>query len=62
MTALGGIALRPLLRAVKERRRTDAEAVTELRQLASRSFLRTSLQIRVLIALTIVYLMVAKPL
>jgi uncharacterized membrane protein len=62
MTALGGVALRPLLRAVKERRRTDAEAVTELRQLASRSFLRTSLQIRVLVALTIVYLTVAKPL
>ena len=61
MTALGGIALRPLLRAVKERRRTGADAVTELRQLASRPFLRTSLQIRVLIALTIVYLMVAKP-
>jgi hypothetical protein len=57
MTALGGIALRPLLRAVKER----ADAVTELRQLASRPFLRTSFRIRVWIALAIVYLMVAKP-
>jgi hypothetical protein len=35
--------------------------VTELRQLASRPFLRASLRIRVWIALAIVYLMVAKP-
>ena len=61
MAALGGVALRPLLRAVKERRRTGADPVTELRQLASRPFLRASLRIRVWIALAIVYLMVAKP-
>jgi hypothetical protein len=61
MAALGGVALRPLLRAVKERRRTGADPVTELRQLASRPFLRASLWIRVWIALAIVYLMVAKP-
>jgi hypothetical protein len=61
MAALGGIALRPLLRAVKERRRTWADPVTDLRQLASRPFLRASLWIRVGIALAIVYLMVAKP-
>jgi hypothetical protein len=61
MAALGGIALRPLLRAVKERRRTGADPVRELRQLASRPFLRASLRIRVWIALAIVYLMTAKP-
>ena len=61
MAALGGVALRPLLRAVKERRRTGADPVTELRQLASRPFLRASLWIRVWIALAIVYLMIAKP-
>jgi hypothetical protein len=61
MAALGGIALRPLLRAVKERRRAGADPMTELRQLASRPFLRASLRIRVWIALAIVYLMVAKP-
>ena len=61
MAALGGVELRPLLRAVKERRRTGADPVTELRQLASRPFLRASLWIRVWIALAIVYLMVAKP-
>jgi hypothetical protein len=61
MAALGGIALRPLLRALKERRRTGPDPMTELRQLASRPFLRASLRIRVWIALAIVYLMVAKP-
>jgi hypothetical protein len=61
MAALGGIALRPLLRAVKEGRGTGAALVTELRQLASRPFLRGSLRIRVCIALAIVYLMIAKP-
>jgi hypothetical protein len=61
MAALGGIALRPLRRAVKERRGTGADPVTELRQLASRPFLRTSLWIRVWIAVAIVYVMVAKP-
>jgi hypothetical protein len=61
MAALGGIALRPLLRALKEHRRTRPDPVTELRQLASRPFLRTSLRVRVWIALAIVYLMVAKP-
>jgi len=61
MSALGGIALRPLLRAVKERRQSGAHPVTELRQLASRPFVRMSLRIRVGIALAIVYLMVAKP-
>jgi hypothetical protein len=61
VAALGGVALRPLLRAVKERRRTGADPVTELCQLASRPFLRASLRIRVCIALAIVYLMVAKP-
>jgi hypothetical protein len=61
IAALGGIALRPLLRAVNERRRPGADPVTELRQLASRPFLRASLRIRVWIALAIVYLMVAKP-
>jgi hypothetical protein len=61
LAALGGIALRPLLRAVKERRRTGADPVTELRQLASRPFLRASLRLRVWIALAIVYLMVTKP-
>jgi hypothetical protein len=61
MAALGGIALRPLRRAVKERRRTGADPVTGLRQLGSRPFLRASLRIRVWIALAIVYLMVAKP-
>ena len=61
MAALGGSALRPLLRAVKERRQTGADPVPELRQLASRPFLRASLRIRIMIALAIVYLMVAKP-
>jgi hypothetical protein len=61
MAALGGIALRPLLRALKEGRRTEAASVTELRRLASRPFLRASLLIRVCIALAIVYLMIAKP-
>jgi hypothetical protein len=61
MATLGGVALRLLLRVLKERRRTDAGSVTDLRQLASRPFLRMSLRIRVWIALGIVYLMVAKP-
>ena len=61
MSALGGIALRPLLRVVSEHRRTGADAVTELRQIASRPFVRVSLRIRVWIGLAIVYLMVAKP-
>jgi hypothetical protein len=61
MAALGGIALRPLLRTLKEGRRTGAAPVTELRQLASRPFLRASLLIRLCIALAIVYLMIAKP-
>jgi hypothetical protein len=61
IAGLGAVALRPLLRAAKERRRTGADPVTELRQLASRPFLRASLRIRVWIALAIVYLMVAKP-
>ncbi len=61
IAALGGVASRPLLRAVKERRRTEATPVAELRQLASRPFLRASLWIRVGILLAIVYLMVAKP-
>jgi hypothetical protein len=61
MAALGGIALRPLLRALKERHRIGADPVTDLRQVASRPFLRASLRIRVWIALAIVYMMVAKP-
>jgi hypothetical protein len=61
IAGLGAVALRPLLRAVKERRRTGADPVTELRQLASRPFRRASLWIRVCILLAIVYLMVAKP-
>jgi hypothetical protein len=60
MAAFGGIALRPLLRAVKERRRTGADPVPDLRQLASRPLLRASLRIRFWIALAIVYLMIAK--
>ena len=61
IAALGGIALRPLLRGVNQRLRPGSDPVTELRQLASRPFLRASLRIRVWIALAIVYLMVAKP-
>jgi hypothetical protein len=61
MTALGRIALGPLLRAVKDFRRTGAGPGAELRQLASRPLLRASLWIRVWIALAIVYLMIAKP-
>jgi hypothetical protein len=61
MAALGGVALRPLLRALKERRGSAADAMTNLRRAASRPFLRASLGIRVWIALAIVFVMVAKP-
>jgi hypothetical protein len=61
MAALGRIALRPLLRGVKEARHSGRESVEALRQLASRPFLRASFEIRVWTALSIVFVMVAKP-
>jgi hypothetical protein len=61
MAALGGIALRPVLRGVKERDGSGVEAATAWRHDASRRFLHASLRMRVGVALAIVYLMVAKP-
>src|SRR5262249_42499036 len=60
MGALGGIALRPLVRAVKA---DDGPGVgaTDVRRHAEGPFLRASLHTRVSVALAIVYLMIAKP-
>lgn len=56
MGALGGPALRPLRRSV------GANAAGEtLQRLASNTFLRVSLRMRIGVGLAIVYLMVAKP-
>lgn len=58
MGALGGIALRPLRRGIKER---DGVGVEAMARLASQPFFRASLRMRVCGALAIVYLMVVKP-
>src|SRR5262249_15321907 len=55
--ALGGAALRPLIRSL----RSNGDASGTLRRQASTRFVRVSLHMRVAAALGIVYLMIAKP-
>jgi hypothetical protein len=61
MGALGGAALRPLLRHIKARGRSRGDTIPSWQDEASQAFLRSSLRMRASIALGIVYLMVAKP-
>jgi uncharacterized membrane protein len=61
MGALGGAALRPLLRRIKDRSRSRDETIPNWPDEASHPFLRSSLRMRVSAALGIVYLMIAKP-
>jgi hypothetical protein len=59
MAALGGIALRRVMRIVNDQ--LDAIDVTALRQRAAHPLVRAPLRMRLAVALAIVYLMVAKP-
>lgn len=61
MGALGRAALRPLLGRVDDGSRSKGDTTPIWQDEASHAFLRSSLRIRVSIALGIVYLMVAKP-
>src|SRR5262245_29338312 len=59
MAVLGGTALRPLLRRIKAGRTVTGDGYLEA--YASNVFVRSSLRIRLSVAVAIVYLMVVKP-
>jgi hypothetical protein len=61
MGALGGAALRSLPRRLKDRSRSRDDTVPTWQDEASHPFLRSSLRLRLSVALGIVYLMVFKP-
>jgi hypothetical protein len=61
MGVLGAAALRPMMRNIQERSRSDGDAALTWRYDASHPFLHASLRIRVAVGLAIVYLMIAKP-
>jgi uncharacterized membrane protein len=62
MGVLGAAALRPMMRNIQERSRSDGgDAALTWRYDASHPFLHASLRIRVAVSLAIVHLMIAKP-
>jgi hypothetical protein len=61
MGALGGATLRPLMRRINAGSRSGGDTIPTWQDEASHAFLRSSLRMRVSVALGIVYLMVAKP-
>jgi hypothetical protein len=61
MGALGGATLRPLLGRIKAGDRSTGDTVASWQEAASQTFLRSSLRLRVGVALGIVYVMAAKP-
>ena len=61
MGALGGATLRPLLRRMKAADQSTADTIPSWQDAASQTFLRSSLRLRVGVALGIVYVMVVKP-
>jgi hypothetical protein len=61
MGALSGAALRSLPRRLKDRSRSRDDTVPNWQDEASHPFLRSSLRLRLSVALGIVYLMVFKP-